>query len=123
MSTDVMPTDEPVDKNKMSVDHPNFLRPERLIGETDEQYTLRKKVNKLFIKGKKKGTLAWIAKDTMLPIYGEKGTETEKKIIGHKVSEGFTYNKEKFNKALEAWQKKQEDLDLLKQSIETNISK
>lgn len=107
------------EEKKMSIEHPDFMKPYRLEGETDNQYKARKIVQKLYIKQKKKGTLAWIAKDTRLPIMGEKDTAQENKVIGYKVSEGFTYNKEKFNKAIEAWKIRQKELEQKQQIKET----
>lgn len=97
----------PMEKPKISLEHPEFLKPHRLDGETDHQYKARRVIQKLYIKQRKRGSLAWIAKDLALPQYAEDDTE-KKKPIGYKESEGFTYNKAKFEKAIKEWQAKQE---------------
>ena len=114
------PTESKEDKPKMSIEHPDFLKPYSLEGETDYQYKARKKIQELYIKQRKKGTLAWIAKDLRLPVYGEKGTTEENKVISYKISDGFTYNKEKFDRAIKEWQKKQEELKLINKLKEEN---
>lgn len=92
---------DPLDK--MTINHPDFLRPERLNGETDEQYYQRRVVNKLFLKMKKKGEFVWISKDLQYPV--EDKTTKE---VKHVVSQGFTYNKKKLEEALAEYNKKKE---------------
>ena len=45
---------------KMSLEHPDFLKPERLDEETDYQYQVRKWIQKAYIKQKSNGNFMWI---------------------------------------------------------------
>lgn len=77
------------DRNNINyiLNSPDFLIPKRLEGESDINYTLRKKLQKLYIKIKKKGQFIWISKDIHYPI------KKDNKIIGYTESKGFTYKK------------------------------
>jgi len=96
-------------EEKMNLNHPDFLRPERLEEETPYQYKVRKIMNKLYIKQKKKGSFMWISKDTKQPVFAKEDTEMKGKPIGYTVSKGFTYNKEQVKKALEKYKKEKHE--------------
>ena len=86
---------------EMNVDHPDFMKPQRLKGETDPQYSLRRKVQKMYVKQKKGGSYAWISKDLQMPIYKEEDKEKENP-IAHVPSKGFTFDRKKVQAAVDA---------------------
>ena len=100
---------EHLEQLQMSINHPDFLRPERLTDETDYQYKVRKWMQKAYIKQKKKGQMLWISKDIKHPIFAEDDKERKGKPIGYGISKGFTYNKAQVQRALEAYQKKKQE--------------
>lgn len=97
MSTD-NPVEPVIDNTKMNIHHPDFLKPQRLEGETDYQYKVRRLVNKMYLKSKKKN-LIWISKDIKVPVYTDP-KDKNSKILGYTVSKGFSYNKKKVEEAV-----------------------
>jgi len=85
-------------QEKLKYDTATFLKPERLENETYEDYKVRQKVNKLFLKQKKKGRQIWVSTD----VHYDKEKDT-----WHKIGP-YTYNKEKFAAAVKAYKEMQE---------------
>ena len=103
-----MQSDSSTQENKNNIEltdslnpkHKDFLRPERLEFETDKDYELRRMLNKLYLKQKKKGTMFWISSK---PVY-------ENKIfIGVQKN---TYNKKEIEKVIRA------EVDRIKKEME-----
>lgn len=103
-----MQSDSSTQENKNNIEltdslnpkHKDFLRPERLEFETDKDYELRRMLNKLYLKQKKKGTMFWISSK---PVY-------ENKIfIGVQKN---TYNKKETEKVIRA------EVDRIKKEME-----
>ena len=103
-----MQSDSGTQENKNNIEltdslnpkHKDFLRPERLEFETDKDYELRRMLNKLYLKQKKKGTMFWISSK---PVY-------ENKIfIGVQKN---TYNKKETEKVIRA------EVDRIKKEME-----
>lgn len=105
---------------KMDISHPDFLKSERLTGETDKQYKVRRIFNKMYLKHKKRNQMLWISKDTKQPVFDKENTEMKDKPIGYKVSKGFTYNKEQVKRAVEKYNKEKQDQEILAKLEETN---
>lgn len=97
-----------IEEPKMDISHPDFLRPYRLVGETDKQYKIRRLFNKMYQRQRKQGNIMWIAKDSKMPIYEEPGNKNSK-IIGHTVSKGFTYNKKQVEEAMTKYNKEKQE--------------
>ena len=103
------PIPEEPEQLQMGIDHPDFLKPQRLEGESNYQYKLRRFVQKKYTESAKKGKFMWIAKDVKHPVYAEDDIEMKGKPIGFTVSRGFTYNKKKVEAALEEYKRKKEE--------------
>jgi len=83
-----------------------FLKPERLPDETQEHYKMRQKANKLYLKYKKRGQMLWLSKDITQAI------------------KGTTFNKDKFIKAMKAFEEAQakKELEAQKQTVAAESS-
>lgn len=113
-------TKEQSGQSKMSLQHPDFLKPQKLDGETNYQYKVRRWMQKAYIKQRSKGTFMWIAKDTKLPVYSDEDTELMKtmtqeekakvKPIAYKISKGFSYDKIKVQIAMDKYFKEKDSL-------------
>ncbi len=111
---DQLDSNKEVEQLKMSLEHPDFLKPEKLEGETHYQYKVRRKMGQMYVKQKSKGQLMWIAKDIKQPVFAKEDVEMKGEPIGYHVSKGFSYNKAKVKRAYDKFM-----ADKAKQETET----
>ena len=97
---------------KMNLEHKDFLKPQRLDGETDHQYQARRLLGNLYVKKRSKGQMIWVSKDIRVPMHED--NDKNKKIIGYSESRGFTYNKEQVKRAVDAYLKELKEKEQLK---------